>query len=264
MIQLPDSTRLSEDTVALVTGGGSGIGRGIAEAFAAAGAAVAVSGRRREVLDETAAAIRAGGGRALAVQGDVASDEDAERIVEAVAGEFGALHVLVNNAGIARGGPVDEQPRDDVDALVDINLKGPIWMLRAALPVLRRRREGAGATVINISSSVTRNVVPNFSVYSATKAGVDMLTRCWARDLAADRIRVNAILPGVVETPIFTTMMPEKAVGRALRSFAEQTPLGRVGRPADIAALALYLASPASSWMTGAILTLDGGISLAS
>ncbi len=257
-------TEFPEGTVALITGGGTGIGKGIAEAFAEAGAAVAISGRRRDVIEATAEEIRAGGGDALAVAADVANEDDAQRFVEETVAAFGTLHVLVNNAGIARGGPLCDMTPADIDAVIDIDLKGPIWMLRAALPYLRRHRAAERAAVINISSSVTRNVAPNFSVYSAAKAGVDALTRCLARDLAPDRIRVNAINPGVVETPIYATMMPEKVIGRALGSFAQQTPLGRVGRPADIARLALYLASPASAWMTGAVVPVDGGISLAS
>ena len=118
--------------------------------------------------------------------------------------------------------------------------------------------------MINISSSVTLKAVAHYSVYSAAKAGVDMLTRCLARDLAPERIRVNAINPGIVETPIFETMMPEKAVGRALTMFAQLTPLGRVGLPSDIAGLAVFLAGAESAWMTGAVIALDGGISLAS
>lgn len=257
-------TQLPEGTVALVTGGGSGIGKGIALALATAGAAVAVSGRRLEVVEAAAGEIRDEGGRALAVQADVAQEDDAERLIEQVVAEFGALHILVNNAGIARGGPLGEMSPEDIDAVIDVDLKGPVWITRAALPHLAKHQETGGASVINISSSVTKNVVPNFAVYSAAKAGIDVLTRCLARDLAAEKIRVNAINPGVVETPIFGTMMPDAVVDRAMKSFSKQTPLGRVGQPADIAQLALYLASPASEWMTGAVIPLDGGISLAS
>ena len=257
-------THLPEGTVALVTGGGSGIGKAVAQTLASAGAAVALAGRRLDVIEQAAEEIREEGGEALAVQADVAQEDDAERLVAEVVRELGALHVLVNNAGIARGGPIDDMKSQDVDAVIDVDLKGPIWMIRAALAELKRHKESGRASIINISSSVTLNVVPNFSVYTAAKAGVDALTRCLARDLAPDKIRVNAINPGVVETPIFETMMPANAVNRALRGFADQTPLGRVGRPADVAALVLHLAGSASEWMTGAVVALDGGISLAS
>lgn len=248
--------------IALVTGGGSGIGLGIAAKLAAAGAKVAISGRRRETLDAAVRAITDDGGEALAVVGDVARRGDAERMVEAAAAAWGGLHILVNNAGVAPGGPLSKMTDEDVDAIIDIDLKGPIRVTRAALPHLRRHREDGGASVINISSSVTHSVVTNYSVYSAAKAGVDQLTRCWALELAPDRVRCNAICPGIVETPIFRSMMPEAAVGRFLKQAAKLTPLGRPGRPADVAALALYLAGPESEWMTGALITLDGGISL--
>ncbi len=255
--------RQLEGKAALVTGGGSGIGAAIAGALAGAGAAVALAGRRREVVEEQAAAIRAAGGEALAVVGDVALPAAAARLVEEAVAAFGGLHVLVNNAGVARGGPLAEMADADIEAVIDIDLKGPIYVTRAALPHLARHRETGGASVINISSSVTRTVLGNFSVYSAAKAGLDQLTRCWALDFAPDRVRCNAILPGVVETPIFETMMPADAVDGFLAGIADTTPLGRPGRPEDIARLALLLAGGSSEWMTGALLTLDGGISLA-
>lgn len=255
---------LGDATVALVTGGGSGIGRAIAHTLADAGAKVVLSGRRQDVVATVAKEIEAAGGQALAVAGDVAKPEDCRRMVAATVAAFGSLGLLVNNAGIARAGAIEQCSEEDVHALIDIDLKGPIWMIQAALGELRRQGEAGGSSIINISSSVTCQPVPNFSVYSAAKAGLDMLTRCLARDLASDRIRVNAIRPGVVATPILATMMPEKTVDRALSSFAQQTPLGRVGQPEDVARLALYLASPNAAWMTGSVLTLDGGISLAS
>ncbi len=252
-----------KDRAALVTGGGSGIGLAIAKALVAAGAKVAISGRRRDPLDQAVADLDKDGGQALAVPGDVADPADARRMVEETVEAFGGLQILVNNAGIARGGPLADMSPETVHAVVDIDLKGPIFVTQAALPHLREHREGDGAAVVNISSSVTFSATPNFSVYSAAKAGVEMLTRCWALDHAKDRIRCNAISPGVVETPIFETMMSAAAASRALGQFASATPLGRVGQPQDIAELALFLADPRSRWMTGAIIPLDGGLSLA-
>ena len=249
--------------VALVTGGGSGIGEGIARRLARAGAAVAISGRRPEPLEAVAASIAGSGGRALSVAGDVRRPADLERMVAETVEAFGGLHILVNNAGIARGGPVAAMSEDDIEATIDIDLKGPIYALRAALPHLKKHKGNGGASVINISSSVTQTVLGNFSVYSAAKAGLDQLTRCWGLDLASDRIRVNGICPGVVETPIFETVMSEGDAMQFLSSSAKTTPLGRVGLPTDIAELALFLASDKSAWMTGSIITLDGGISLA-
>ena len=249
--------------VALVTGGGSGIGEGIARTLAAEGAAVAISGRRREVLDAVVASIQEAGGQALAVTGDVSNSADAANMVEATVEAFGDLHILVNNAGIARGGPVESMSEGDIDAVIDIDLKGPVHMIRAALPHLEAHADSGGASVINISSSVTQTVLRNYSIYSAAKAGLDQLTRCLALDLAEKRVRINAICPGIVDTPIFQTVMPEAAAERFIRSAGGSTPLGRPGQPADIAQLTLYLASARSEWMTGSILTLDGGISLA-
>lgn len=245
---------------ALVTGGGTGIGRAIALALAGAGASVAITGRRREPLDACAAEIEATGSRALVVTGDVADAADARRMVEETATAFGALHILVNNAGIALNGALEDHSTEDVDALVDIDLKGPIHVTRAALPHLRAQRE-TGTSVLNISSSVTFMATRNFSVYSAAKAGVEMLTRCWALDWAADRIRVNAISPGVVDTPIFSAL-PTDQHAQVMAHFAQQTPLGRVGHPTDIAHLALFLASPQAAWITGAVVPVDGGLSL--
>lgn len=258
-----ETTKELAGKVALVTGGGTGIGEAIARALAMAGAAVAVSGRRQEILDAVVLSLETWGARALAVPGDVASPGDARAMVDRTVTELGALHVLVNNAGIVRGGPLERMTEDDIDAVIDIDLKGPIHVLRAALPHLAAHAEIGGASVINISSSVTQTVVGKTSVYSAAKAGLDQLTRCLALDLADRNIRVNAICPGIVETPIFETVMSPAAAKRYLRSAAGNTPLGRPGRPVDIAELALFLASPRSEWMTGSVLTLDGGISLA-
>ena len=253
--------------VALVSGGGSGIGEAITRALVADGAAVVITGRRREVLDRVVGSLTEGGAgkgvRALAVAGDVSRPEDCERMVETAVEELGALHILVNNAGIAEGGGVEDHGDDAIDALIDIDLKGPIHLLRAALPHLRGHREQGGALVLNISSSVASTVLSKRSVYSAAKAGLDQLTRCWALDLAPHRIRVNAIAPGIVDTPIFDTVLPTEAARAFLRHAADITPLGRVGQPEDIAQMARFLVSPAAEWITGVVIPVDGGISLA-
>lgn len=249
---------------ALVTGGSSGIGRAIAQVLVEAGATVAISGRRQGPLDQAAAELRANGGQAVGILGDVSDPASAQQMVKASVEALGNLHILVNNAGIARGGPLGSMALEEIDAVVDIDLKGPIYVTQAALPHLSQHRESGGASVINISSSVTFMATRNFSVYSAAKAGLEMLTRCWALDYSVDRIRFNAISPGVVNTPIFETMMPAEAVAQALEQFSTATPLGRVGQPADIGNLALFLASSTSAWLTGAVIPLDGGLSLGS
>lgn len=251
-----------ENLTALVTGGGSGIGRAIALAFAHRGCRVAVSGRRREPLLEVVQQIETAGSRALAITGDVARPEDCARMVEETIEQFGALHLLVNNAGVARAGAIGDLSDQDIDLLIDVDLKGPIHTIRAALPHLRKHRDERTASILNISSSVTRAPVPNYSVYSAAKAGIDNLTRCLAGELAADRIRVNAILPGVIATPIFETMMSSEDAGGFLNSFGEQVPLGRVGQPEDIARMAVSLCDPANDWVTGVEMMVDGGLTV--
>jgi NAD(P)-dependent dehydrogenase (short-subunit alcohol dehydrogenase family) len=263
---VPGTVNLRLDgQVALVSGGGTGIGEAIARALVRAGAAVAISGRRREVIEAAAAAIapEAGGG-VLAITGDVAWRPDCERMVADTVARFGRLDILVNNAGVSRGGPLAAMPEEAVHQVIDVDLKGPIFLTQAALAELQRDREERRASILNISSSVTLHPVPNFSVYSAAKAGLDMLTRCWAIELAPARIRVNAICPGIVRTPVFETMLPSDAIAAHLAHFTELTPLGRIGTAADVARLALFLSSPASEWTTGAVIPLDGGLSLVS
>ncbi len=263
---MPSATHLDLDGyVALISGGGTGIGEAIARAFVGAGAAVVITGRRREVLEAAAAAIASEGGgrRVVAIAGDVAKRADSERMVAGTVAAFGRLDVLVNNAGVSRGGPLGAMQESAVHEVVDVDLKGPVFLTQAALAHLTAAGKGR-ASILNISSSVTVHPVPNYSVYSAAKAGLDMLTRCWAIELAPARIRVNAILPGIVRTPVFATMLPADAIERHLERFEKLTPLGRVGEPEDVARLALFLSSPASEWTTGAVIPLDGGLSLVS
>jgi NAD(P)-dependent dehydrogenase (short-subunit alcohol dehydrogenase family) len=248
--------------VALITGGGSGIGFGIAAALAEAGCAVALAGRREEPLRRGVEELAAGGARAIAASGDVTDPAAARRMVERTLAELGGLHVLVNAAGIAQVGPFGEIGDADVHALIDVDLKGPIFVTRAALPALRAHREDGGAAVLNVSSSVTLMALKEYAVYSAAKAGIDMLTRCLALELAADRIRVNAVLPGVVGTGIFAKFLGEERARRHLDAMPAFVPLGRIGQPADVGRAAVFLCDPANDWITGAILPVDGGLSL--
>lgn len=248
--------------VALVTGAGSGIGKGIAEAFAREGASLVLAGRTLAKVEAVAEALRGERCSAQAFEADVSKHADCERLVAQTVKRFGALHLLVNNAGVAKIRPLVDMRPEEIEAILDIDLKGPILLTRAAIPHLQKHKDSGGAAVLNISSSVTLTAVRSFSVYAAAKAGLDHLTRCLALDLAADRIRVNAICPGVVETPIFATMMPKAAVPKAMADLATKHPLGRVGQPIDIAAAALYLCGPGASWVTGVVMPVDGGISL--
>ncbi len=261
---MPSAPHPTTTRCALVTGGGSGIGRAIALALARDGCRVAVAGRRLEPLESTVAEIEALGVVGVAVVGDVADPSKIATVVAAVVERLGDLHLLVNNAGIARGGPIESHAPDEIDAVIDIDLKGPIHAIRAALPHLRRHREARTAAILNISSNVTLSPLSNYSVYSAAKAGVDMLTRCLALELATDRIRVNAISPGVIETPIFDTMMAPADAQAFLASFGAQVPLGRIGAPEDIARIAVALCDPRNDWVTGVVIPVDGGSSLGS
>lgn len=252
-----------EGTSALITGGGTGMGKAIASALAELGSKVVVCGRRTEPLEATVAAITEAGGTAFSIPGDVANAKGCARLIEQSVDLLGGLDLLVNNAGVAASGPFAEVAGDDVDRVIDIDLKGPIHMTQAALPHLRAAAANkGGASVLNISSSVTQMALPNFALYSAAKAGVDMLTRCLALELAEHKIRVNALCPGVVRTPIFGTMMGESAADEFLDGFKEMVPIGRIGEPMDIARFAMTLLSPTNDWVTGAVIPIDGGLSL--
>ena len=250
--------------VALVSGGGTGIGKAIATGLAGAGAAVVLTGRRADVLERAAAEIAATGGRVEMAPGDVSRKSDCELVVERTLEVFGSLSILVNNAGVAAPGPLAEAAEEEVHAMVDINLKGPIFLTQAALTALENAGVAENASILNISSSVTFQALENYSIYSAAKAGLDMLTRCWARELASSGVRVNAISPGIVETPVFESMMPPDEIAAFLESFEKLVPLGRVGQPDDIANLAVFLCGPGSGWTTGAVIPVDGGLSLGS
>jgi NAD(P)-dependent dehydrogenase (short-subunit alcohol dehydrogenase family) len=255
-------SRLLENTVVLITGGGTGIGKGIAMAFAREGAAVAITGRRQEPLDATVAQITQAGGKAVAIQGDVADESRCQDMILDCVVRLGALHILVNNAGNARFGALDQTSDEDIDMMLNVNLRGVMLMTKYAIPELTKHKNTGNACILNIGTSAALTPVKNFSVYSTAKAGITQFTQCMALELSEHRVRVNCIHPGVVDTPIFQTMMPESMVKGTMINFAKQTPLGRVGQPEDIAEAALYLCTRRAAWVTGAALTVDGGISL--
>lgn len=247
-----------DDRVALITGGGTGIGRAVAEAFAGAGARVAIAGRREAPLRETAAAL-GGDERALAIPGDVTDESDRPRLVAETVRAFGALDVLVNNAGAVATGQLAELSGETWRRLLDVNVTAPLLLVREALPELRRRGGGA---VINVATGAAVQPVAGFGAYGATKAALVHASKVLARELGPD-VRVNVISPGGVDTEIFATFAPEDEIAGIKRWYADTAPLGRIGEPSDVAAAALFLASEAGRFVTGVNLCVDGGLNLA-
>ena len=250
--------RLQGET-ALITGGGTGIGRAIALAFAREGANVSVAGRRLEPLQEVAREIEQGGGKALAIGCDVTDAQEAARAVAETAARFGRLTILVNNAGTLHVSTIETIPEEEWDRVMTVNLKGPFLMSRAALPELRR---AGGGAIVNIGSILGLIGAKERAAYCASKGGVTMLTRAMALDHAHENIRVNCICPAIVETDLVRGLFDKASDPEALRrARAALIPLGRMGKPEDVAEMAVFLASRESSWMTGAAIPLDGGLS---
>jgi NAD(P)-dependent dehydrogenase (short-subunit alcohol dehydrogenase family) len=245
---------------AIVTGAGSGIGRAAAELFAAEGAAVTVVDLRGEAAEETAAKITAEGGRALAVEADVVDAADADRAVAGTVDAFGRLDVLYNNAGIGSSGSVADATDEDWARCLAVNATGTFVFSRAAVPHLAA--DGGGA-IVNQGSVAALVGVPDFAAYCAAKGAVVALTRSMAVDLAPRQIRVNVLCPGTVYTPLMEPMLRARGDGDLAAGLAKTVvkyPLGRLGTPEEIARAALFLACDESSFLTGSVLTADGGM----
>jgi 3-oxoacyl-[acyl-carrier protein] reductase len=240
--------------VAVITGASKGIGAGIARALAAEGAAVVVNyASSKAGADAVVQDIIAAGGKAVAVQGDVSDAGQAQGIIDAAIQNFGRLDVLVNNSGVYAFGAIDELTADQYRQMFDINVLGLLLVTQAAAKHL-----GEGGSVINISSAITRLLPPGSAVYSGTKGAVDAITGVLAKELGPRKIRVNAILPGVVETEGTHTA---GVIGSDMEAtFVGMTPLGRVGQPDDIARVAVFLASDEAGWVTGEQIAVSGGL----
>lgn len=246
-----------EGRVALITGGGTGIGAATARLFAEEGAAVCVTGRRKAPLDEVVTSIEATGGRALAVSGDVAITEDCQRMVDQTTATFGKIDVLVNNAGTATLMDADETTDELWDQTIATNLSGAFRMIRAVLPGMMSREAGS---IVNVSSILGQSGMKRSAAYGASKAGLDQLTRILAVEYADRGIRVNAVAPAWVDTPMTESVQAHAAMYERLK---KKHPMGRFGAPEEVAQAVLFLAAEQSSFTTGSVLTVDGGWSAA-
>jgi NAD(P)-dependent dehydrogenase (short-subunit alcohol dehydrogenase family) len=239
--------------VAVVTGAGSGLGAGFARALAEAGADVVIAGRRAGHLESTADSVRALGRECLAVPTDVTRPEDCAALVDAAVDQFGRIDVLVNNAGVSHVTPALREQPEDFASVVEVNLFGAYWVAQACARVM-----GKGSSIVNVSSmlGLVKSQLPQ-AAYAASKAGLIGLTRDLSNQWAGRKgIRVNAIAPGFVETDMISEMSDD-TLGR----FLSHSPLGRVATQREIDAVVVFLASPASSYITGSTIAVDGGTS---
>jgi 3-oxoacyl-[acyl-carrier protein] reductase len=242
---------------ALVTGASKGIGAGIAKELAAAGAAVVVNyASDRAGAEASVAAIVAAGGRAIAIQADVANEVDVARLLEQASQALGPLDILVNNAGVYRALPITELTNDEFYREINVNLLGPLLVIRESLPHFRPE----GGSIINIGSGASRSHPPGYSIYSASKAGLDAVTGVLAKELAPRRIRVNSVNPGATLSE-GTQEAGLYVVGSDIeKQLVAMTPLGRMGTPSDIARVVTFLASEDAGWLTGEVILASGGL----
>ncbi|HZD32468.1 MAG TPA: glucose 1-dehydrogenase [Candidatus Angelobacter sp.] len=242
---------------AVVTGASKGIGAGIAKAFGKEGANVVVNyASAKADAEKVAAEIEKTGGKAIAVQADVSKQADVDRLFAETKKAFGAVDVLVNNAGVYEFAPIEQITEASYRRMFDLNVLGTVLSTQAAI----KGMNGNGGSIINLSSVASLTPPPTGSLYSATKGAVDVITRSLAQELGPRKIRVNSLAPGLVETE--GTRTQGTAEGEFRDVAVARTPLGRVGAPEDIAKVAVFLASDDSGWITGEVLPVGGGVRL--
>jgi 3-oxoacyl-[acyl-carrier protein] reductase len=241
-----------EGKVALVTGGSRGIGRAIALGLSAQGAKVAICARNPEAAQKVVAEMEAAGAEGMAVAADISREAEADGVIQAAVKQFGRLDILVNNAGITRDGLLIRMKEEDWDTVLDVNLKGAFFTTRAALrPMLRAQ----GGRIVNISSVAGTMGIPGQANYSASKAGLIGFTKAVAREVASRSITVNAVAPGFIETEMTAVLSEDRK-----KSYLGQIPMGRFGAAEEVAALVSFLVSEAASYITGQVITIDGGL----
>lgn len=247
--------KVLENKVAIVTGGGKGIGLGIAKAFAGEGASVLIAGRHEDVLKK---ACKENKGLSYVVA-DITKPDDVSKIIKHVTEHFGKLDILVNNAGWCPVKPITEITIKDYDSTFDLDVRALVDMTIQSLDLLKKSK----GTIINMSSAGIKNPGPNLSMYAGAKAAVEDFTKGWALELAPYGIRVNAIAPGATETDIWKVPgLTEEQSKEHLAGIKARIPVKRMGQPEDIGRGAVFLADDKNSYITGTVLTIDGGLSI--
>ncbi len=246
-----------DNKTAVITGGGTGIGRAIARRFLDEGAFVTIAGRREEKLIESSKAISPDGEQVATVRADVTVAEDIENLLATAAERTGAIDILVNNAGVMQFAPLDAATMAQWDLMMKTNAWGPWQLMARVVPYMKR---AGGGSIVNVSSIAGIKAFPGAGLYCASKAALQVFSQVAAMENASESIRVNCIVPAVVEdTELAASALGEENVPAFLEKFAPLHPLGRNGKPIDIADAALFLASGQSSWITGVLLNVDGG-----
>ena len=241
--------RLKNKT-AIITGGGSGIGLATAYAFHKEGAKVVLFGRRKELLDKASKEI---GNYVLSIQGDMTKNEDLDHLINETLNNFNGIDILVNNAGIFEGAPLHEISDSQWDTIMDINIRSVFQLTKRVLPTMMARKNGS---IIHISSILGLIAVPQVAAYNVSKGALNQFSRSIAVEYGSHGIRSNSICPGLIETDMTADLMEDKAL---MQEWSKEYPIGRFGKPNDIANACLYLASDESSFVTGASIPVDGG-----